>query len=496
MAERTNLTRRDLLQGTSAGSIALAALATARPTPADAQTRGTVTTKPNILFILADDLGYADLSCYGRRDFNTPNIDRIAAEGMRFMQAYANSAVCTASRVALITGRYQYRLSIGLEEPLTPRSPKVGLPPKHPTLPSILKQAGYQSTLIGKWHLGRLPDFGPLQTGYDHFYGFRGGALDYYTHKYGPPATDTEDLWDDDTKVHQDGYLTDLLGNRAVDVVDAYAKSGVSFLVSLHFNAPHWPWEAPGDEAESQRLKSLPHWDGGTQRTYQRMIQQMDLQIGRVLQALNATGVAENTIVIFTSDNGGERYADTWPFTGRKTELLEGGLRIPAIIRWPGHVPPGSASQQAMIGMDWLPTLLAAAGTAPDPAYPPDGMNLLPWLTQGAAPVPRQLFWRYKYMVQEAARDGDWKYLKIGDNTFLFDVVQDPMERANLKERHQDVYARLVAQWNDWNAGMLPLDPQSFTAGFTGEQLADHFGVKATAGPRAEATGPTPQPTR
>ena len=193
----------------------------------------------------------------GRCRFSTPNIDGIAADGMPFMQAYANSAVCTASRVALIAGRYHYRLTVGLEEPLPSRETrKVGSPPEHPTLPSILKKAGYRSTLVGKWHLGRLPDFGPLQSGYDHFYGFRGGALDYYTHKYGPPASDTEDLWDDNTSVRQPGYLTDLLGSRAVDVVDAYAKSGQPFLVSLHFNAPHWPWEAPGDEAESHRLKS------------------------------------------------------------------------------------------------------------------------------------------------------------------------------------------------------------------------------------------------
>ena len=143
--------------------------------------------RPNILFILADDLGYADLSCYGRRDFTTPNIDRIAAEGVRFTQAYANSAVCTGSRVALITGRYQYRLAVGLEEPLSARMPrKIGLPADHPTLPSLLKKAGYQSALIGKWHLGRLPDFGPLQSGYDYFYGFRSGAVDYFTHKSGP----------------------------------------------------------------------------------------------------------------------------------------------------------------------------------------------------------------------------------------------------------------------------------------------------------------------
>ena len=438
--------------------------------------------KPNILFILADDLGYADVSCYGRRNFTTPNIARIAAEGVRFTQAYANSAVCTATRVALITGRYQYRLAVGLEEPLSTRVPrKLGLPPEHPTLPSILREAGYQTALIGKWHLGMLPHFGPLQSGYDHFWGFRSGAVDYFTHKAGPPTSETDDLWNDDVRIHQPGYLTDLLGSHAVEVVESCVKSGRRFFVSLHFNAPHWPWEAPGDEAEAQRLKSLFHYDGGTQRTYQRMIQQMDLQIGRVLQALDVNTAAEDTIIVFTSDNGGERYSDTWPFTGRKTELLEGGLRVPAIVRWPGHIPAGTVSDQVTISMDWFPTLLAAAGTAPDPCFLSDGFNLLPQTTQGAAPVRRKLFWRYKHNRQQAARDGDWKYLKILGNTFLFDVAQDPMERANLKERQEEVYNRLVAEWNEWNSAMLPLDPQSFTAGFTGAELADHFGSETSS---------------
>ena len=152
---------------------------------------------------MADDLGYADVSCYGRPDLSTPNIDRIAAKGVRFLQAYANSAVCSATRTALITGRYQYRLPLGLEEPLTVRD--VGLPPEHPTLPSLLKKAGYGTTLVGKWHLGALPRFGPLQSGYDHFYGFRGGAVDYYTHAGNDQK---DDLWDDDVQVHQMGYLT------------------------------------------------------------------------------------------------------------------------------------------------------------------------------------------------------------------------------------------------------------------------------------------------
>jgi len=468
-----NVTRRTLLRSATLGPIALASSienvfgqAVSRP--------------PNIVFIMADDLGYADVACYGRPDLNTPNIDRVAAKGVRFLQAYANSAVCSATRTALITGRYQYRLPLGLEEPLADSD--VGLPPEHPTLPSLLKKAGYGTTLVGKWHLGQLPRFGPLRSGYDHFYGFRGGGVDYYTHA-GPDQKG--DLWDDDTQVHEIGYLTDLIGSRAVDVVNTYAKSGSAFLLSLHFNAPHSPWEAPGDEAESERIRgkgTLMDFDGGTQKTYQRMIEEMDLQIGRVLQALEANGLTENTIVIFTSDNGGERFSDTWPFTGRKTELLEGGLRIPAIISWPARIPHGSTTNQVAITMDWLPTLLAAAGVASDPAFPPDGVNLLPALAQNADPIERKLFWRYKANAQRAARNGDYKYLKILDNTFLFNVVEDPMERANLKNRRKDIYDRIVADWYEWNATMKPETDESHTANFTGDQLADHIGTPRTNG--------------
>lgn len=464
------ITRRELLRGAAAGMIVLAAGGDVAAQP--------VSKPPNIVFILADDLGYADVSCYGRPDLSTPNIDHIASVGVRFLQAYANSAVCTATRTALITGRYQYRLRVGLEEPLA-GNPDVGLPPEHPTLPSMLKKAGYSSTLIGKWHLGVLPKFGPLKSGYDHFYGFRGGALDYFSHAAGR----RDDLWDDDVPIHQAGYLTDLLGSRAVEVINAYAKSRQPFLISLHFNAPHWPWEAPGDEAESRRLAQpgsagIFDIDGGSQKTYQGMIEEMDRQIGRVLQALDANGLTENTIVIFTSDNGGERFADTWPFTGKKTELLEGGLRIPAVVSWPAHIPRGRTTEQVAISMDWVPTLLAAAGAAPDPAYPTDGMNLLPMLSENAAAVPRKLFWRYKANAQRAARDGDYKFLKILDNTFLFNVVDDPLERANLKDREKEIYRRLVREWYEWNATMLPEIRESFTAGFSGRELADHYGAK------------------
>lgn len=461
-------TRREVLQSSAAfGALAAAGL------PVAART---YVKKPNILFILADDLGYADVSCYGRREYRTPAIDRIAKEGMRFIQAYANSAVCSATRTGLITGRYQNRLAIGLEEPLVNRD--VGLPPAHPTLPSMLRKQGYSTALIGKWHLGQLPKYGPLKSGYDHFWGFRGGALDYFRHgsRRGP------DLWDDDRPVEQPGYLTDLLGERAIKMIADFAKSAAPFFMSLHFNAPHWPWEGPDDQAESTRLaaKSDPFavedFDGGSLATYAAMVTRMDMQIGRVLKALEDAGVADNTIVIFTSDNGGERYSDTWPFTGKKTELLEGGLRIPAIIRWPGHIGQGTISDQVMISMDWMPTLLAIAGGRADPVYPSDGMDIGPMLA-GGKPVPRSLCWRYLNLDQQACRVGNYKYLKILDQTFLFDVVSDPLERANLKERMPTRFAEIKGVYDSWSAQMLPLDSESFTAGFSGEDLADHFGV-------------------
>jgi len=465
----TPITRRQALAATAATPLVLMS---------GAQAAQAADPPPNIVYIMADDMGYADVSCYGRREYTTTNIDRLAAGGVRLLQAYANSSVCSATRTALITGRYQYRLPIGLEEPLNGNSKgRPGLPPEHPTLPSLLKKAGYGTSLIGKWHLGGFPEYGPLKSGYDHFWGFRGGSVDYFTHKGGTANTDSGDLWDGDMKIEQAGYLTDLLGNHAVAAIQGYAKAKQPFFISLHFNAPHWPWEGPEDQAESQRLAgSLFDFDGGSQKTYARMVLEMDKQIGRVLKALDDGGVARNTIVIFTSDNGGERFADTWPFTGKKTELLEGGLRIPAIVRWPARIRAKTTTEQAAITMDWVATLLAAAGTGPDPAYPLDGMNLLPMLTQNAAPVPRKLFWRYKSHAQRAVRDGDMKWLKIGDNTFLFNVVDDPLERANLKNRQPDVYARLVAEYDAWNATMLPEDSATNSDFFSARELADHFG--------------------
>lgn len=469
------LSRRTLLAGV-AGAAMLPALAGAAS--------AAVTKRPNFLFIMADDLGYADLSCYGRRDFATPNLDRLAAEGVRLTDAYANSPVCSATRTALITGRYQYRLPVGLEEPLAGNR-NIGLPPSEPTFPALLKAAGYDTTLVGKWHLGWLPDYSPLKSGYDRFWGFRGGGVDYFTHKSGPPNTDTADLWDGDSKIEEAGYLTDLLGDRTIAELERASRGGKPFLVSLHFNAPHWPWEGPGDEAVANGLGALQHWDGGTQKTYAEMVVRMDEQIGRILAALQRLGLAEDTMVVFTSDNGGERFSDTWPFTGRKTELLEGGLRIPAIVRWPAGLPGGRTSAQTAMSMDWAPTFLAAAGVAQAKNRPMDGANLLPLIALGAEPTERTLFWRYKTNDQQAVRQGDWKYLKIRDNTFLFNVVEDPLERGNRKALEPEIFARLQKAFETWNEGMLPIDPLSYMHFMSADHLADRYGNVAPKPPAA-----------
>ncbi|MFT4240701.1 MAG: sulfatase-like hydrolase/transferase [Acidovorax sp.] len=431
--------------------------------------------QPNILFILADDLGWADLGVYGATDFATPHLDRLAAQGARFTQAYANSAVCSATRFALITGRYQYRLRGGLEEPIAGSNTQgLGLPPEHPTLPSLLRDAGYDTALIGKWHLGHPPAYGPLQSGYDRFFGNLGGVVDYFTHKPGVGEHVPRDLWEGDLPVERTGYYTHVLADEAEAYVRGRQGSQRPFFLSLHFTAPHWPWEGPGDEAVSRELKDLFHYDGGSLRKYGEIVEALDAAVGRVLAALDATGQADDTIVVFTSDNGGERFSKTWPFTGQKTELLEGGLRVPTLLRWSARIRP-HVQTQVTITADWLPTLLAAAGGAPHPGYPSDGENILPVLEGHAPAHPRTLYWRYKAQSQRAVRDGDWKYLQINDNEFLFDVAVDARERANLRDRHPDVFTRLRLQWEQWNEGFLPITDEVFTHGLTPDVQADRY---------------------
>ncbi len=413
--------------------------------------------QPNIIFIVADDLGYADLGCYGGRDAPfgkvSPRLDALAANGLRFTQGYSNSPVCSPTRFALMTARYQYRLRGAAEEPIASKargSISLGLPPEHPTLPSLLKSVGYRTALIGKWHLGFAPHFGPLKSGYDEFFGPAAGGVDYFTHCDGKGV---HDLWANETETHSDEYLTDLLSKRAVEFVSRQDEK--PFFISLHYTAPHWPWETRDDAKTAPQVRdNLFHLDGGNVQTYQRMIHHMDEGIGWIVDALRVNGTLDNTLIVFTSDNGGERFSDNWPLVGGKMDLTEGGIRVPYIVHWPAQIAHGGVSAQQCMTMDWSATMIAAAGAKPEAQFPLDGISLMPALRDTNTHIPRLMFWRMKHRDQRALRDGDWKYLRVDGNEYLFNVPADARERSNLAHRQPQRLAQMRAQWQDWNATM------------------------------------------
>jgi len=418
--------------------------------------------RPNIIFIVADDLGFADLGCYGGRDAAfgkvSPVLDGLAERGMRFTQGYANSPVCSPTRFALMTARYQYRLRGAAEEPISGKSrysTTLGLPPEHPTLPSLLKKSGYRTALIGKWHLGYPPSFGPLRSGYEEFFGPMAGGVDYFTHC---STSGEHDLWFGESERADEGYLTDLLSRHAVDWIGRMAAADAPFFLSLHYTAPHWPWETRDDRSVSEAVRSnLFHLDGGNIHTYQRMIHHMDEGIGWVMDALRQHHLEQDTLVVFTSDNGGERFSDNWPLVGGKMDLTEGGIRVPWIAHWPAGITPGTTTTQACMTMDWSATMLDLAGVEADPAYPLDGVSLLPVLRDARHTFSRPMHWRMNHRGQRALRDGKWKYLRVDGHDYLFDITSDERERANLAEREPTRLANMRQAWEQWNATMPPI---------------------------------------
>lgn len=415
--------------------------------------------RPNIIFIVVDDCGYADLSCCGQTDYRTPQIDRLAAEGTRFTQGYANAPLCTNTRVALMTGRYQYRLPIGLVEPLRHSQkddPDLGIPAGFPTLPGLLRGAGYRTALIGKWHLGYLPRFGPLKAGYHEFFGIMGGYTGYYEHL---GEGGERDLYEGETPVEKIGYVTDLISERASAFVRESAQGAQPFFMSLHYTAPHWPWSSPSVETEARiRERDVKqHAQGGSLRIYREMMEILDDGVGRVMEAVRSAGGSRETLVVFTSDNGGERYSKNWPFVGRKWDLLEGGLRVPQIAWWPGRIKAGYVTHQVAATMDLSATCLAAAGVEASPEHPLDGVDLLPVLAGRVREYERTLFWRMANRAQRAVRHGQWKYLKVAEREFLFDLDYDARERTNFAEQQPELLASMREQWEAWDRTMLPV---------------------------------------
>ena len=436
--------------------------------------------RPNIIFIVADDLGFADLGCYGGRDAAfgkvSPVLDQLANAGLKFTQAYSNSPVCSPTRFALMTARYQYRLRGAADEPINSKSKgsaTLGLPAEHPTLPSLLKASGYRTALIGKWHLGYPPHFSPIKSGYEEFFGPMSGGVDYFTHC---SNNGTHDLYLNDDEHSEEGYLTDLLSHRAVDYVQRMAASGQDdqpFFLSLHYTAPHWPWETREDGDIAQSVKSnLFHLDGGNIHTYHRMIHHMDEGIGWLLDALRDTKQLDNTLIVFTSDNGGERFSDNWPLVGGKMDLTEGGIRVPWIAHWPAVISAGAVSSQHCLTMDWSATMLDLGGATIPDSHPLDGISLRPVLQDPTYLIDRPLFWRMNHRQQRAMRSACWKYLRVDGNDYLFNIDLDARERANLGHREPERLAAMKQAWEDWEATMPPIpEDASISLGYSSQDM-------------------------
>jgi arylsulfatase A-like enzyme len=415
--------------------------------------------RPNIVLIVADDLGYGDLGSYGAPDIKTPNLDRLAREGVRLPQFYANAPVCTPTRAALITGRYQQRLP--LDRPLetnaaTPATGlDIGLAATGRSLPQLMKNQGYATALIGKWHLGFKPEFQPNRHGFDYFFGFLAGYVDWYEHVRGDGQPD---LWENGTAVQHDGYLGHELTKRAVSYVSEHTSG--PFFLEVTFGAPHWPFQSPRRRSVAARtngsmLQQPANANPPTRKDYAEIVEDLDASVGRILDAIESRGLARKTLVVFVSDNGGEWLSRNAPFFHRKDTVWEGGIRVPAIFRWTSVLPAGRTLSQVGITMDLSATFVTlAGGAAAEAGY--EGMDLLPVLRGTAAPVERTLFWRVGPAPAQAraARSGDWKLVLEGQKQLLFDLSHDLGERQELAAQHPNRVRDLKAKFDAWEKDM------------------------------------------
>jgi len=419
----------------------VALVAAAGAAPAGAQTR------PNILLIVTDDVGYGDIGSYGAPDVKTPNLDRLAREGTRFSDFYA-APTCSPTRASLISGRYYQRVRI--ERPLPTAATEQGLRPTGRSLPALLKSAGYATGLIGKWHLGYKPEFSPNAHGFDYFFGFKSGLIDYWQHTDG---NGQHDFYENDQPAHPSGYSTDLFADRGVKFIEEHATS--PFFLEVAFNAAHWPFQVPDHPSvapNNARFVQPVDENTSTRADYVKVLERADQGVGRLLATLAARGLDRNTLVVFMNDNGGEWLSRNAPLFHRKDSVWEGGVRVPAIMRWPGHVPAGKTSPQVGSVMDLTATLLAAGGAKVPAEARLEGIDLMPILEGKTPPVERTLFFRNIVggRTQRAVRKGNWKLLVDGPNTFVFDLSKDIGERNDLASTRTDIARQLRPLITAW----------------------------------------------
>ncbi len=423
--------------------------------------------RPNVLLIVADDLGYNDVGFQGCRDIPTPHLDKLATSGVRCTNGYVSYSVCSPSRAGFLTGRYQQRFGHEFNPKFDATSTTMGLPLSQTTIADGLRGAGYATGIVGKWHQGAHPQFHPNRRGFDEFFGFLGGGHRYFAGvhtdveigagKKGAPvdAEHASPMMRNGVEEPESGELTTRLGEEASAYVTRHAKDAKPWFLYVAFNAPHTPLQAREDQ-----LKRFAHITDARRRTYAAMVATVDEAVGRVMGAVDAAGQRERTLVFFFSDNGGpmtKRNANAslnTPLRGQKGDVYEGGVRIPFVVSWSGRLPAGKTFDHPVISLDALPTALAAAGAKRDPKLPAlDGVDLVPFLTgkNSALPHPR-LYWRMDGGEAFAVREGKWKWIRTYTNApELYDLAADIGETRNLATQQPEVAQRLAAAAAEWN---------------------------------------------
>lgn len=431
---------------------------------------------PNIIIILADDLGYGDLSCYGSTDIQTPAVDNLASQGVMLTQFYANGPECTPTRTALLTGRYQQRVgglecAIGLgnigrydEAKKLSDAGRLGLPVNFNVLPKILNDKGYQTAIIGKWHLGDGTAFVPKAHGFEYSIGPLGGAVDYFHHTepigefIGTYMEGDHDFYRNGEPHHRDGYyMTHLISDEAVEWINNQ-KADQPFFLYLPYTTPHEPLQGP--EAYHEDPLTMEHWGAGDRIDYINMVEDMDKGIGKIMDKLKEKGLDKNTIVIFFSDNGPTKKGSAGPFSGNKGHVFEGGIRVPCIIRWPGNIDSGITISQSFISMDITASIAEIIDAQPTKKL--DGMDLIGHIKSEKGDFNRTLFWRKKrgQQIRSAVRSGNMKYIQEIDKDkseeYLFDLDSDPSESNNLVNTNAADLSKMRMLLDEWSGEVQP----------------------------------------
>lgn len=428
--------------------------------------------RPNFVVFMTDDQGYGDLSCMGNTDFRTPNIDAVAEQGARFTNWYSGSPVCSPSRASLLTGRYPG--NAGVRAILAGHRKATGLTPQAPTIAAAVKELGYQTAIVGKWHLGLQEQSRPNQNGFDYFYGFMAGCIDYYSHIFYWSMADgktdpTHDLWENDHEFYDNGkYFTEMVTDKAVEKIRQMNREEEPFFLYVAYNAPHYPMHAPRKYLD--RFPELP----ADRRIMAAMLSAVDDGVGQIVDELKRQGILEDTVIFFQSDNGPSRESRNWmdgrgdPYyggkpgglKGHKFSLFEGGIRVPGIFCWPGHIPGGQVIDEPCAAMDVFPTLLTMAGGDPS-QYQLDGMDISDVLLHGAPSPHEELYWEMEQ--QTAIRQGKYKLVLNGQlvesepaqaPVFLSDLSVDPGETVNLAEQMPELTQELTRKATAWRAGI------------------------------------------